>query len=250
MSGIIAGRAVPGAAPKETFVAALSQALDAAGARDQAQHARILGPLALAAMRFDIVTKLRLAHFLAQLGHESADFKRTSENLNYTDPARIAEVFQTAFQTYKKDGTGKRVFDPEAIGRAQPYVRQPEALANLVYANRNGNGGVASGDGWAYRGRGFIQLTGRANYRAAGAGLGLPLESQPDSVAEPNTGALTAGWFWWKNDLNRLADRGAAGLDEIRSRVNGPAKRGLDDCRRRFDAALAALDPWPDILEI
>jgi putative chitinase len=249
MSGSIAGRAVPGAAPKETFVAALSQALDAAGARDQAQHARILGPLALAAMRFEIVTKQRLAHWLAQLGHESADFKRTSENLNYTDPARIAEVFQTAFESYKKID-GKRVFDPEAIGRAQPYVRQPEALANLVYASRNGNGGVASGDGWAYRGRGFIQLTGRANYRAAGAGLGLPLESNPDSVAAPNTGALTAGWFWGVNDLNRAADRGAAGLDDIRRRVNGPAKAGIDDCRRRFDAALAALDPWPEILEV
>ncbi len=235
MTGAIAGRAVPGAAPKETFVAALGQALDAACSIAMAEHARILGPLALSAMRFEIVTKLRLAHWLAQLGHESGDFARRVENLNYTDPARLCSVFPSRFAT---------------LADAAPFVRNPEGLANLVYAGRNGNGGVASGDGWAYRGRGFIQLTGRANYRAAGAGLGLPLESSPDTAADLGAASLIAGWFWWRNELNREADRGAAGLDEIRRRVNGPAKRGLDDCRRRFDAALAALDPWPDILEV
>lgn len=222
-------------APKPEFVHPLGEALTAAGCADLVRHAQWLGPLATAARRFEIVRRERVAHWLAQLGHESGGFARLEENLTYTEPARLCAVFPSRFGT---------------LATAEPYVRNPEGLANLVYSQVNGNGGIATGDGWRYRGRGLIQLTGRANYRAAGTALGIPLESEPDRAAEPWTAALVAGWFWWNAGLNREADRGPAGLDEITRRINGRRRLGFEDRRRRYEAARAALEPFPEALEV
>ncbi len=233
-NGRAAGPA-PNAVPRPEFVEAVGTALTAAGCANAVRHAEYLGPLSIAAQRFQIATKLRLAHWLAQLGHESEDFKRLVENLNYTTPAALKSAYGDRFAT-------------DAL--AAPYLRNPEALANLVYSQRNGNGGIASGDGWAYRGRGFIQLTGRANYRAAAVALNLPLESEPDIAAKPATAALVAGWFWVNNDLNREADRGEAAIGDITRRVNGKAKKGLADRHERFRTAIASIARWPETLVI
>lgn len=224
----------PVSVPSPEFVHPLGLALTAAGCADPVQHGALLGPLATAARRFEIVRRERVAHWLAQLGHESGGFTRLEENLRYTTPGRICAVWPSRFAT-------------EAA--AAPFVNNPEGLASVVYAARNGNGGVASGDGWRFRGRGLIQLTGRANYRAAGAALNIPLESEPDRAAERWTAALVAGWFWWNAGLNREADRGPDGLEQITRRING-GRHGLADRRRRYEAARAALAAFPDALEV
>jgi putative chitinase len=108
---------------------------------------------------------------------------------------------------------------------------------------------VSSGDGWRFRGRGFIQLTGRANYARAAQRLALPLVEEPDRAALPSVAALVAGDFWARLDLNRQADRGAAGSEDIRRAVNGRRMVGLADCRDRFDRATAALSLFPERLE-
>jgi putative chitinase len=237
MTVIPLGRAAgaSGALPRPQFADALGRALTAAGCADRARHGALLGPLAIAAARFEIVRRERVAHWLAQLGHESADFTKMEEDLFYTDPARLRSVFPARFGTN---------------ATAEPYARNPEALANLVYSNVNGNGPIASGDGWRYRGRGLIQLTGRANYREAGRGIDQPLESEPDRAAERWTASLIAGWFWFDKALNRIADRGADGLEDVTRRINGRRMLGLADRRRRYEAARAALTPFPELLEV
>ncbi|MCO2453868.1 glycoside hydrolase family 19 protein, partial [Pseudomonas aeruginosa] len=106
-------------------------------------------------------------------------------------------------------------------------ARNPRAIANNAYASRNGNGDEASGDGWRYRGRGLLQITGRANYRAAGAGLGQPLEQEPELLEQPEFAALSAAWWWASHGLNDLADRGefAAITRRINGGTNGQAER-------------------------
>lgn len=166
--------------------------------------------VSIAADQFGINTPQRLAAFLAQIGYESVQFTRRRENLSYSVRA-LRNTWPGRFPT-----------DDSAM----PYARNPEKLANLVYANRLGNGDVASGDGWKYRGGGLIQLTGRANYRAAGEGLGLPLEDQPQRVEQPIVAARTAGWFWQTHGCNELADAGE--FEKITETINGPAKLGQD----------------------
>jgi putative chitinase len=212
-------------------VAAVTDAIAAAGAATPALNL-FAGPLAVACKRFDILTRLRLAHFAAQLGHESQGFARVEENLNYTAP-RLREVFGERFATN---------------AMAEPYARNPMGLANLVYAGRIGNGPPASGDGWRYRGRGLIQLTGRANYRAAGAALGIPLEAEPDDALKPWNAALIAGWFWARALCNAHADKGEAGLAAITRAING-GRNGLEDRGQRYERALAALAAHPETLE-
>jgi putative chitinase len=158
------------------------------------------------AAKFGINTPLRLAHFLAQCGHESAGFKATQENLNYG-----AKGLMSIFKKY---------FPTEA--EALKYERKPEMIANKVYASRMSNGNEASGDGWRFRGRGYIQLTGRANYTAFGKAIGEDIPSTPDAVATKYP-LLSAAWFWSTNGLNGLADKGATDADvtAITKRVNG-----------------------------
>jgi putative chitinase len=140
--------------------------------------------------RFEINTPPRVAAFLAQIAHESGELQRLVENLNYS-AARLCAVWPKRFST---------------VEAAQPYERNPERLANYVYAKRLGNGDVATGDGWRFRGRGLIQLTGRGNYRSCGAAVALPFENEPERLESPEAAALAAAQFWQSRGLNHLAD--------------------------------------------
>ncbi len=170
------------------------------------------------AAKFQINTPLRLAHFLAQCGHESGGFRLTQENLNYSAKG-LTGIF-------------KKYFPTEAA--ATPYARNPQKIANKVYANRMENGSEASGDGYKFRGRGYIQLTGRANYTAFGKSIGEDIVNNPDIVSGKHA-LLSAAWFWSKNGLNKLADGGAgdAIVTSITKRVNG-GTIGLADRIKHF----------------
>ena len=168
--------------------------------------------------KFGINTSLRLAHFLAQCGHESGGFKLTQENLNYS-----AKGLATTFKKY---------FINEAA--AAPYERNPQKIASKVYGGRMGNGAEATGEGWKYRGRGYIQLTGKDNYKAFDATVTENILEQPDLVATKYP-LLSAAWFWNKNGLNTLADGGASDaiVTSITKRVNG-GTIGLSDRIKHF----------------
>lgn len=179
--------------------------------------------------RFEINTTERIAAFLAQIAHESAELNRLLENLNYSAQGLVA--------TWPKRFT--------SLEFARQFERNPERIANQVYANRMGNGDVVSGDGWKYRGRGVIQLTGRGNYRAVGNALGLPFETNPDLLLAPGPAALAAGFFWQSRGLNELADdRNDDDDDEdfvsITVRING-GRAGLADRRRYWERAQVVL---------
>ena len=178
-------------------------------------------PLDAACASFEINTVSRAAAFLAQCAFESGMFRVVSEDLMYHDPMRIAKVFGLSMA--------------EALGLAG----RPEALANRVYAGRNGNGNEASGDGWRYRGRGPIELTGKRSYMYAGAALGRDYVTDPDQVCLPSEGSFCAGWFWTVNDLNRLADKGD--IDGITRAVNGPAMLGAAQRRTLTTSFLKVL---------
>jgi putative chitinase len=170
------------------------------------------------ASKFGINTPLRVAHFLAQCGHESGGFRVTNENLNYSAKGL--------------NGIFKKYFPTEAAAAA--YARNPQKIANKVYSNRMGNGTEASGDGYKFRGRGYIQLTGRDNYTAFGKSIGVDIPSNPDSVA--TTYALaSAAWFFSKNGLHKIADEGASDVvvTKITKRVNG-GTIGLPDRIKHF----------------
>ena len=169
--------------------------------------------------KFGLTTGLRLAHFLAQAGHESGGFRIVNENLNYS-----AKGLQGIFKKY---------FPSEAI--ALDYAKKPQKIANRVYGGRMGNGNEASGDGYKFRGRGYIQLTGRDNYTAFGKSIGVAIEENPDLVATEYALA-SAAWFWSKNNLNKIADTGAtdAAVTMITKRVNG-GTIGLADRIKHFN---------------
>lgn len=172
--------------------------------------------------RYGIDTPARVSAFLAQIAHESQDFTRVVENLNYSDPKRIAQIFRSGF-----DLDRDRVVDAEEIEFAKGYVRSPQKLANRAYANRMGNGDEASGDGFAYRGRGLKQLTGKNNYQACGDAIGVDLVSSPDLLLAPDCAVESACWFWRENKLSPLADRGdIKGITlKINGGLNGLAER-------------------------
>jgi len=157
--------------------------------------------------RFEIDTPARISAFIAQVAHECADFHRVQENLNYSAKG-LRLTWPSRFKT------------DEFAAR---YHRQPEKIANYVYAGRFGNGPEASGDGWRFRGRGLIQTTFRDNYAAYSRALSDPsLVSNPSQLAEPRHAALSACWFWHNRGLNQLADPGSeAGFNEITYRING-----------------------------
>lgn len=142
--------------------------------------------------RFDILSPERQAAFLAELAFESQETTVLVENLSYATPERLMRVWPKRFMT------------PEL---ASPYVRNPEGLANFIYARRGGNGDMASGDGYRYRGRGLLLLRGKDNYRMAGEALDLPLLDNPDMVALPRYAVMVAAFQWNKLGLNELADR-------------------------------------------
>jgi len=171
------------------------------------------------ASKFEINTPLRLAHFLAQCGHESGGFKLTKENLNYSAKG-LNGIFKKYFPTLES---------------AVPYERKPEKIANKVYGGRMGNGLEASGEGWKFHGRGFIQLTGKDNYTAFTKSIGEDCIANPDLVASKYALA-SAAWFFNKNGLHKMADGGAndATVTSITKRVNG-GTIGLPDRIKHFN---------------
>ena len=170
------------------------------------------------AAKFQINTPLRLAHFLAQCGHESGGFRATQENLNYSAKG-LAGIF-------------KKYFPTEAS--AAPYARNPQKIASKVYGGRMGNGPESTGEGYKFRGRGYIQLTGKENYTAFGKAIGEDILSNPDKVASTYA-LLSAAWFFSKNGLHKMADGGAtdAVVTSITKRVNG-GTIGLPDRIKHF----------------
>jgi len=175
--------------------------------------------------KFELNTPLRLAHFLAQAGHESGGFKAVNENLNYGAKGLLG-IFKKYFPTADK---------------AALYERKPEKIANLVYGGRMGNGPEASGEGYKFRGRGYIQLTGKDNYKAFDAIVPENLIESPDLVATKYP-LLSAAWFFHKNGLHKIADKGAtdAVVTEVTKRVNG-GTIGLADRIKHFKEYYALL---------
>jgi putative chitinase len=168
--------------------------------------------------KFQINTPLRLCHFLAQCGHESGNFKAVNENLNYGAKGLLA-LFKKYFPTEAK---------------AKEYERKPEKIANLIYGGRMGNGPETSGEGYKFRGRGYIQLTGKDNYSAFDKVVAENILETPDLVATKYP-LLSAAWFWNSRKLNELADKGAtdAEVTSITKKVNG-GTIGLEDRIKHF----------------
>jgi putative chitinase len=175
-------------------------------------------PLRLACIAFGIDSRVRQAAFLSQAGHESANFTRLEENLFYSTPERIRQVFPSRVKS---------------MADAATLTRKPEALANRVYSDRLGNGDEASGDGWRFRGRGLFQLTGRANYRDAG------YEDRPEAVAQPIDACRTAAWFFVARGCLPHADN--SNIEAITRIVNGPAMLGLAERKQDFEEAMRGL---------
>ncbi len=187
----------------------------------------VLPMIQAAVSKFELNTPVRLAHFLAQCGHESGGFRATRENLNYSAEG-LTKIFPKYFPT---------------VQVATPFAKQPEKIANKVYANRMGNGDEASGDGFKFRGRGFIQLTGKDNYKALGAAIQQDLVANPDLVASQFP-MLSAAWFFHKNGLHRIADEGTTDIvvTKITKRVNG-GTIGLADRIKHFREYHSVLSP-------
>ena len=193
----------------------LSNALQALGI-----DAKWEAPLQDAFDKYDINTPKRQAAFIGQCAHESGNFKTLEENLNYK-PETLIKVWPSRF--------------PD-LTAADKYAHNPQALSNKVYAGRLGNN--QENDGWAFHGRGLIQLTGRENYERCGSSLGVDLIGNPTWLLDPKYAALSAGWFWNKKGLNELADQQEHGM--ITKRING-GTLGLDDRLQKITKALAAL---------
>lgn len=168
--------------------------------------------------KYNITTSLRLAHFLAQCGHESAGFKAVNENLNYS-----------------VDGL-KRIFSKYFPGTlAEGYARQPEKIASKVYGNRMGNGNEASKEGWKYRGRGYIQLTGKDNYKAFDATVDDDILNNPDLVATKYP-LMSAAWFFERGKIWAVCDKGSdkSTVTSVTMKVNG-GTIGLEDRIKHFN---------------
>jgi putative chitinase len=172
---------------------------------------------------YEITTPQRAAAFLAQVAHESGGFNFTKENLNYS-----AKGLMTTFKKY---------FPSEEL--AKQYERQPVKIANRVYANRMGNGPEESGDGSRFKGRGLIQLTGRANYTKFAEDLGIPVEECVAYMETPQGAVASAGWFWDNNGLNKYCDSGD--FVTLTKRING-GTIGLEDRLHHYHLMLDLLD--------
>lgn len=185
--------------------------------------------LALAMDVYGIRSPRQQAAFIAQTCYESMSYQRVVENLNYSTPQRIRNVWPFRFKS---------------VDQAKPYVRNPQRLANFVYANRNGNGDEHSGDGYRYRGRGILQITGKANYAETARGMALPLLVQPELLEKNEYAAASAAWWWNDKSLNYFADQDD--IDSISGYINrgDPEKvaHGEDERRDAYYYALAILE--------
>lgn len=183
--------------------------------------------------RWKIDSRVRQAAFLAQVGHESGQLRNLVENLNY----RVDRIRQI--------GQGSAVGSRwrSLVPRADELGGKPEHFGNAVYGGRMGNGPESSGDGFRYRGRGLLQVTGRNNYRAVASGLGLPLEAQPELLEQPEHAAQSAAWWWTTHGLNEMADAGR--IRDIGSVINtgqpGRVPNGAAERKALYDLALKVL---------
>lgn len=166
--------------------------------------------------KYQITTPNRIAGWFCQCGHESADFRYKGENLNYS-----AEGLIKTFGKYFKGG----------VAEAQAYARKPERIANRVYANRMGNGNEASGDGWKFKGRGYIQLTGKENYTGFSKHMGFSID-EAVAYCETNKGAMeSAMYFWARGKCNDFCDK--EDILGLTKRING-GTNGLKDRQERY----------------
>ena len=173
--------------------------------------------------QYEIITEARVAAFIAQCGHESNNFKVLSENLNYSSDA-LNKIFPKYFERAGRD--------------AEDYHRQPEEIANVIYANRMDNGDTDSGDGWTFRGGGILQLTGRANYTAFGDTYDMSAEEATEYVREKRGALASACWYWETNKLNIYADSGD--VKGLTKRING-GYIGLEDRIHHYEHAMEVL---------
>lgn len=185
------------------------------------QHEALYNALLEVCPHYDINTEDRLAAFIAQCGHESADFNTLKENLNYSGDA-LCRVWPRHFNADNKD----------------EYHRNPEKIANRAYRNRMGNGDEESGDGWRYRGRGAIQLTGRDNYSKFANDADMSIEDAVEYLETLQGAVESAAWFWKKNGLNEMADD--RDNTKMTKRING-GTHGIEDRKERFIRALEVL---------
>ena len=172
--------------------------------------------------QFGILTPNQQAAFIGQCGHECGHFRILEENLNYR-AATLMKLWPKRFPT---------------LEIANAYAGNPKKIANMVYANRMGNRDESSGDGYRFRGRGCIQLTGHANYFHAGKALGVDFVMEPDLVATPKYAAMTAGWFWKTHGCNEVAE--SADWLKLTKKING-GTIGLEDRIKHTKQALEAL---------
>lgn len=180
--------------------------------------------------KYEIDTNERVAGFLAQCGHESGGFRVRVENLNYS-----AKALDAVFGKYFGD---KR--------NAEDFERQPEKIANVVYASRMGNGGQASGDGWKHRGRGYIQLTGKNNYTKFGEAVGMDVDEVIEYLDTVEGALESACWFWKKNNLNRTADN--QDIKAMTKKING-GYNGLEDREHHWEEILGMLGGEVEVQE-
>ena len=165
-------------------------------------------------LKYNINTQLRIAHFLSQMAHETMGFKAFVENTNYS-ASRLLEVFPSYFTS----------------SQASQYANKPQAIANRVYANRYGNGNEASGDGYRYRGRGFVHLTFKSNYQAYKDFSGVDIVNNPDLAAKLDVALDIAGWYWNSRNINALADKDD--VTGVTKKING-GTNGLTDRKNRL----------------
>ena len=184
------------------------------------QVAGVFVPVLNTAMsRYQIIGAKRIAAFITQVGHESSQLTRLVENFNYS-AGTLRKTWPSRFEA----------------NLASAIAGKPEQIANIAYGNRMGN--TAPGDGWKYRGRGLIQITGKTNYRACGEALGLDLTAQPELLEKPQHACISAAWFWATNGLNTLADAGK--FDAITQRING-GQNGAADRQALYARAMKVL---------
>lgn len=182
---------------------------------------RYVDPLINICEKYEINTPERVAMFLAQIGHESAGLSVVQENLNYRAD-RLAVVFPKYFRDVNPND----------------YARNPEKIANRVYANRMGNGPESSGDGYRYSGKGLVQLTGKSNYSAFADYVGMDLDEVIEYLITPEGATESAAWFWTTNNLNQWADN--QDILTVTRKING-GTHGLEDRTRLFNLGMSLL---------
>ncbi|MDD1979273.1 glycoside hydrolase family 19 protein [Pseudomonas tussilaginis] len=186
--------------------------------------------------RYKIDSTVRVAAFLAQVGHESGQLRNLVENLNYSAEALLAKFSRERISEA----------DAKIYGRSVGRPSNQQAIANCIYGGAWGAkslGNKKHGDGWLYRGRGLIQITGRSNYAGAGTGLVLPLVDNPELLEQPEHAAMSAAWWWAEHGLNELADAGR--FQDIGSVINtgkpGRVPHGAAERKVLYDRALKVL---------